>query len=415
MMYKKINKCRICGNKKLESVYALKDQALTGMFPKHKDAELIVGPLELVKCQNTEKCGLVQLKHSYDPAEMYGDNYGYRSGLNSSMVTHLKSKVDKIKTMVALAKGDVLIDIGSNDGTTLGFYQKDRFKLIGVDPTAAKFRKYYRKDIQVVENFFPSDELTNILNGQKAKIITSFSMFYDLEDPVSFAKEIASTLCDNGIWIFEQSYIGAMLETNSFDTICHEHIEFYGLKQINYILELAQLKIVDIEFNEINGGSISISAAKYNADYLSPVNQIAEILQFEDQSGITDGSAFKAFKDRIYVEKEKLTKFLVKCKSEGKRICGVGASTKGNVLLQHYQITSELMECIAEVNPEKFGCFTPSTNIPLMNEDDVLNSNPDYLVVLPWHFKEFFLKNPKFKGRTLVFPLPKFEIIEITG
>ena len=240
-------------------------------------------------------------------------------------------------------------------------------------------------------------------------------MFYDLEDPSEFIKQIAGALDQEGVWIFEQSYMPAMLKTNSFDTICHEHLDFYGLIQIEWILDAAGLKVIDLEFNDINGGSFSITAALVASKRPQNIDLIEKTLGEERALCLDTSVPYDAFKARISVERDKFMHFLTDAKQTGQTVCGLGASTKGNVLLQHYGITKDLISQIGEVNEDKFGSFTPGTLIPLVSESDVLDNNPDYIVILPWHFREFFVNLPSLKGRKLVFPLPKFEIVEAGG
>lgn len=412
-MVKTITRCRICGGNQLTSLMLLENQALTGVFPKTKTEKITSGTVELVKCICPDGCGLVQLRQSYDLSEMYGFNYGYRSGLNASMIKHLHSKVANILRLNILEKGDLIIDVGSNDATTLQAYPQGVYDLVGIDPTGLKFSKYYPKEIRLIPDFFSADAVAKALDGRKAKVITSFSMFYDLEDPIAFAKEIEASLEDDGVWIFEQSYLPAMLCTNSFDTICHEHLEFYALKQILWIAEKASLKVLDVDFNDVNGGSFSITCAKVESKYVPNFDNLNQILADETELGLDTNEAFDAFKVRVEQARNNLMDFLQKAKSEGKRVCGLGASTKGNVLLQYYGINDDLISAIGDVNSDKFGSFTPGTLIPLLAEDEVLNSNPDYLLVLPWHFRLFFESLPKLKGRKLVFPLPNFEIVDV--
>lgn len=412
-MVKTITRCRICGESQLTSLMVLENQALTGVFPRTKTEIITSGSVELIKCTSPVGCGLVQLRQSYDLSEMYGLNYGYRSGLNASMVKHLHSKVKNILEMDILEQGDLIIDIGSNDATTLRAYPKGVYDLVGIDPTGLKFFEYYPKEIRLIPEFFSAHAVAKALDDRRAKVITSFSMFYDLEEPIAFAKEIEAALEDDGVWIFEQSYIPAMLRTNSFDTICHEHLEFYALKQILWIAEKAELKVLDVDFNEVNGGSFSIVCAKVNAKYMPNYEKLNQILADEAKLGLDTTEAFDAFKVRVEKAKGDLMSFLKKAKSEGKKVCGLGASTKGNVLLQYYGIGGDLISAIGEVNSDKFGSFTPGTLIPLIPEDEVLNSNPDYLLILPWHFRAFFESLPKLKGRKLVFPLPDFEIVDV--
>ena len=412
-MFKTISKCRICDSEHLASVMALGEQALTGVFPHSRSEKITTGPVELVKCSGVGGCGLVQLKQSYNLSEMYGMNYGYRSGLNASMVRHLHSKVAKILTLDVLEPGDLVIDIGSNDATTLRAYPENNFQLVGIDPTGIKFSSYYPTEIALIAEFFSADVVAKTLSGKKAKIITSFSMLYDLEEPIAFAREIEASLSDDGVWIFEQSYLPAMLRTNSFDTICHEHLEFYALKQINWIADKAGLKVLDVEFNDVNGGSFSITAAKISSKRQPNSEWLNKILEDEVALGLDSTRAFDGFKIRVEEARIALMSFLREAKQNGKRVCGLGASTKGNVLLQYYGIDDKLLTEIGEVNEDKFGSFTPGAHIPLVSEEQLLASNPDYLLVLPWHFRAFFLSSPAMKGRNLVFPLPKFEIVQV--
>ena len=247
-MGNKITKCRVCGNANLIEVVDLGVQYLTGVFPKGPEVNVSKGRLQLLKCHpkdNERVCSLLQLSESFDLNEMYGENYGYRSGLNSSMVGHLKEKVEKIVGLQIIADGDIVVDIGANDGTTLGFYSPS-FIRIGIDPTGEKFRKYYKEGISLLPYFFSSEMLLGYTKGKKAKVVTSFSMFYDLESPVDFCRQIRDVLDSEGVWVLEQSYMPLMLERKSFDTICHEHLEYYGLQQIVWILEAADLKVVDV-------------------------------------------------------------------------------------------------------------------------------------------------------------------------
>lgn len=402
-MYNEIRKCRACGSSDFSVLMDLGMHALSGYFPE-EPSEIPMGPLKLLKCRGD--CGLVQLAHSFEPSLMFGDNYGYRSGLNASMSEHLKTKVSDILNLGILRDGDVVLDIGSNDGTTLSFYPDQTYKLIGIDPTASKFRQYYRPDVEIVDDFFSQEAFRSAAGSEKAKVITSFSMLYDLEDPVGFASQVKSVLHDEGVWIFEQSYLPTMLDRNSFDTICHEHLEYYGLSQIIWILDRVGMKVVDVQLNEVNGGSFSVVAAAKNSKL--PVNQVAvdTLTSREEEIDQLSLFGFENFKGRVNKQGDILIDMLETMKSHGQRVCGLGASTKGNTLLQYFSIGTDLIECVGEVNPDKFGRYTPGTNIPIQDEQKVLETGPDGLLVLPWHFKEFFIRNPRLAGQSLIFPLP---------
>lgn len=409
-MYTRVERCRICGNQQLERVLDLGEQMLTGVFPAERGADVTVGPLRLVKCVGGEEaCGLLQLEHSYDLGEMYGENYGYRSGLNASMVAHLGRKVERIAGLVELRPGDLVVDIGSNDGTTLGKYAQPGLTLVGIDPTGAKFRRYYPDHVELIPDFFSSALLEERFPGRKAKAVTSFSMFYDLPAPMEFMRQVAGVLADDGIWVFEQSYMPLMLETNSYDTVCHEHLEFYALHQIKWMADRVGLKIVDVELNDVNGGSFSITAAKGEGSEPLPAH-VQQILDDEDAAGLSTLEPYRAFEERVRRSRDELIAFVEAARAEGKIVAALGASTKGNVLLQYCGLDEERLSAVGEVNPEKFGCFTPGTWIPIVPERELLAGRPDYLVVLPWHFRRFFEQAPHFAGTQLVFPLPTLEV-----
>lgn len=410
-MYKKIERCRICGNSHLERVLDLGEQMLTGVFPREKETQVTRGPLHLVKCVGEgDVCGLLQLEHSYDLGEMYGENYGYRSGLNASMVTHLHNKAKRIMGLVELHEGDLVIDIGSNDSTTLQAYPSKGLSLVGVDPTGIKFHTYYPSHIQLIPDFFSSELVKARFPGQKAKVVTSFSMFYDLEDPMGFMRQVFDVLADDGLWVFEQSYMPTMLDTNSYDTVCHEHLEFYALRQIKWMADRVGFKIIDVEFNDVNGGSFSIIATKSHGDVtVAPVVQ--GILDSERAKGLDTLQPYREFARRVEQSRTELVAFLADARAQGKRVAVLGASTKGNVLLQYCGLTTNDVDCVGEVNAEKFGCYTPGTWLPIVSENKLLQDEPDYLLVLPWHFRKFFIANRKWKAAKLVFPLPCLEVV----
>lgn len=409
-MIRKISKCRVCGNADLAPVLDLGEQMLTGVFPRERDATVTTGPLRLVKCVGgDEVCGLLQLEHSYDLGEMYGENYGYRSGLNASMVKHLHAKVGRLLRSVNLRAGDLVVDIGSNDSTTLQAYPTD-LTLVGVDPTGVKFHSYYPAHVQLIADFFSAKLVQQRFAGRKAKVVTSFSMFYDLEYPLQFMREVHEVLTDDGVWVFEQSYMPTMLEMNSYDTACHEHLEYYSLKQIQWMADRVGFRIVDVEFNDVNGGSFSVTVAKTDGR-VEPTPAVQAVLRAEREKGLDTLLPFQQFAERVARQRAELRDFVLSARAEGKTVAVLGASTKGNVLLQYCGLGTTLISQVGEVNAEKFGAFTPGTWIPIVEETALLATNPDYLLVLPWHFRAFFLGNGKYKGRKLVFPLPRLDVV----
>ena len=405
----KISCCRICKSESLTTVLDLGTQTLTGVFPKTQNEKISEGPLVLVKCTGKDGCGLLQLANSFPLDEMYGDNYGYRSGLNPSMVAHLKSKIEKIEKTLELNAGDVVIDIGSNDGTSLKQYTTEGLIKVGIDPTAEKFSAYHDDSMKMIPDFFSKEIFEKEFGvGVKAKVISSFSMFYDLEEPLEIVKEIESLLDENGIWVCEQSYMPLMLETNSFDTVCHEHLEYYALEQIIWMANKANLKIVDVELNDVNGGSFSFVAQKESGNMeISP--SVLDLIENEKKLKLNTLEPYKSFAENAEISKTNLLSFLKNAKQQGLKVFALVASTKGNVLLQYCNLNSDLIEAVGEVNECKFGSYTPGTLIPIIDELEVFKRDPDICIVLPWHFKNFFNNEERYKNLRLVYPLPILE------
>ena len=402
----KIKNCRSCKSKSLIKLYTLGKQTLTGIFPPKKNAKITKGNLSMVICN---KCKLLQLEHNFDANEMYGENYGYMSSLNKSMISHLKLKAFNLKNKFNLKPNNNILDIGSNDGTFLSFFN-NRYKLFGCDPTIKKFSKYYRRDINQLPHFFSS----KLFSDKKFNLITSISMFYDLPDPLSFAKEINSILHRDGIWHIELSYMPMMIKNRSYDTICHEHLEYYSLKSLKYLLDKAGLKIINLSFNQINGGSIELDVSKKKSKLKECKYLINWVLESERLNQYNEVKKHKLFFKECQNHKVLLKKLLLVLKKQNKKILGYGASTKGNVLLQYCNINSDILDYVAEVNKFKFNKYTPGSNIKIISEKEAKLKKPDYLFVLPWHFKDHIIKREqKFlkNGGKLIFPLPDIEII----
>ncbi len=408
--YTEIDKCRISGSTNLITVLSLGDQHLTGVFPKTTNEQITKGPLDMVWCPDS---GLLQMKQSYSLSEMYGDNYGYRSGLNQSMVQHLTNKIRSLERLITLESNDLVVDIGSNDATSLKAYS-GRHKRVGIDPTGKKFQEFYTDGIELIPDFFSAEVFKSRFPAEKAKIVTSIAMFYDLEHPVSFVNDIANILDDEGLWHFEQSYMPSMLRTNSYDTICHEHLEFYSFKVVRNLLERCGMRVVDVQMNAINGGSFAITACKKWAKFRSNLPIINWMIKQEEDMGLDSPKPYRDFEERVFKHRKNLLELIEALVLDGKKIIGYGASTKGNVLLQFCGITANHIPFIAEVNEEKFGRFTPGTNIPIISEREARAMKPDYFLVLPWHFKSNILDRERdyiSNGGKFIFPLPEIEIV----
>ncbi len=403
----KIEKCRICGSFDLDFVLDLGIQPLSGVFPEVGQSDPPSGPLIILKCT---KCDLVQLAHDYPKEWLYGENYGYRSGLNNSMVEHLVSKAKNLENYADLTSQDFILDIGSNDGTLLNAYGKGS-RRVGIDPTLGKFAQYYDKDIQKLEEFFSAR--VYLQNFQKAKLITSISMFYDLQAPRKFVSDIRDCLREDGFWHFEQSYLYSMLAANSCDTICHEHLEYYSMKAVKYLLELEGMKIVDVELNRINGGSFAVTATHANNPI--PVSPLVEwLLDSESSNVVGESNPLLRFARTVPQHRDSLQDLLGRLKRDGKTIWGLGASTKGNVLLNYCGFTEDTIAKICDVNEYKFTRMTPGSHIPICPDTELLTEMPDFAMVLPWHFRDNIVTRQKdymSRGGKLIFPLPNIEVL----
>lgn len=409
-MIKEISRCRICKSTDLGQVISLGNQALTGVFPPVGGKDPEFAPLELVRCS---ECSLVQLKHSFSPEAMYGDNYGYRSGLNASMVQHLEAKISRLAERYGITEESVVLDIGSNDGTSCNKWLTYTKNVVGMDPTANKFRSFYNEKVILISEFFTSKNFLSY--SPKAQLITSIAMFYDLDDPVGFAVEIYDSLTENGVWHLEQSYLPSMLAANAYDTICHEHVEYYSLSSLNEIFKRANFKIIEVSLNDINGGSISVTVAKESNTRYAVPEYVSWLLK-EEHYDLYENNMTKLSELHLRVERHRdaLNSLLNNLKKEGE-IWGLGASTKGNVLLQYCQIDTKLITAIADVNPDKMNRITPGSHIPIKSEEEWMKALPRYSLVLPWHFKRTFIaRNEKYaqSGGQLIFPLPRIELSE---
>ena len=405
-----ITNCRICKSTLLTDVIDLGKQYITSRFPLYGDWSTPKTSITLVKCS---ECSLLQLKETTFSSELYEYEYGYRSGISNTMKEHLfEYQQEILKTVIGLKDNDIVIDIGSNDSTMLQYYSKN-LKRIGVDPTGLQFKKFYG-DVELISDYFTYTNFTNVYKDQKVKIVSSISMFYDLPDPIQFAKDIHDILEDDGIWTCEQSYMPSMIRKNSIDTICHEHLEYYALHQVKRIADEADMKIIRVSFNECNGGSFRVFFAKKESNiYTEDTHTIQRILEEENIFGIHTDELYKNFMKQCDTEVNKLKEFTNTINQNNKKVWIYGASTKGNCLLQYANITQSDMKYAVERNPDKVGKMT-STGIEIISEDTMRQNPPDYLLVLPWHFKEEIIKRENDflrNGGQLIFPFPTFEIV----
>jgi hypothetical protein len=354
---------------------------------------------------------------------MYG-KYWYRSGINSSMKDELKDIVTTITKRFKLVENDIWLDIACNDGTLLSFVPSKCIK-IGIDPADDSYTNESKNHANcIVQDYFSLNAWNKTqFFKQKAKVITSIAVFYDLDNPIDFVNDIKQVLDKDGLWVLQLSYTPLMLEQKAFDNICHEHIYYYSLKNLKNIFDICGMKIVDAELNDVNGGSFRVFVMNKEADMAkygtAPLRDVANyrlntLFEYEKSLNLSDKKTWEKFKTDIDILKNKVTSFINEAKKNNKTIWAYGASTKGNTLLQYFGLDNTVIDAIAERSPYKWGCKTVGTNIPIKSEADMRLAQPDYLLVLPWHFISEFIEREKDylgRGGKFIVPCPDFKII----
>jgi SAM-dependent methyltransferase len=414
------SRCRICGCPELTPVLDLGEQCIAGAFAD-PDGEKPVQrriPLQLVRCDTTrsqDACGLLQLKHTVPGAILYR-SYWYRSGINRTMTENLHGIARQAEELVGVRPGDLVIDVGCNDGTLLDGYAERGARFLGFDPSdIARYAE--EKGYEVIRDFFDYARLRRRHPDQKARVITSIAMFYDLEEPAKFVADVVDALAEDGIWISEFSYMPTMIENNSFDTVVHEHLEYYCLSVVERLFMEAGLEVVSAELNDVNGGSIRLFARHQGSSGapLEAAEQLQRIRIREFELALDSQQPYEEFAGNVERVKQELAELLRSLKDEGKTIHVYGASTKGNTILQYVGIDARTVDCAADRNPDKWGSETIGTGIPIVSEEESRKRKPDYYLVLPWHFLEEFLDRERGfleGGGKFILPLPEVKILD---
>lgn len=403
-----VRTCRSCGSKNIEEIITLGKLALS-TFVKRIPGKKVKFPLTLVLCKD---CLLVQLKHTTPSSLLYTENYGYKSGINRTMRDELREIV--IESLQFLGKRKKMItavDIGANDGTLLANYQRGVFR-IGVEPIKKLANECKEHADIVINDFYQYHVFKKNTEDRRADIISIISCFYDMEDPNKFVADIAKILDEDGIIVIQQNYLPEMLRLNAFDNIVHEHLEYYSLHSLSYLLDTHNLAVFDLKINATNGGSIRTFISHKNKRPVA--KSVTALLQKEKNAGLETVKPYLEFASRVKTNGKKLLDFIRKERNKGKTIYLYGASTRGNTLLQYYHLTNKQITAAVERNPEKWGRKIASVGIPIISEEQARKEKPDYMLVLPWFFREEFInREQKYleSGGHFIFPLPVFEIV----
>ena len=394
--------CRLCRSSDLRDVFSLGEQYINDFVPPEKIGKGLKAPLELMMCG---RCSLLQLRHTAPQELLYARHYWYRSGVTDTMRHALRNITEEIEAMLTLNPGDVVLDIGANDGTMLASYTAKGIQRVGCEP-ADNLIDLLRHNADFVMHDFWDYEIYMKLASKwglgKAKIVTAIGMFYDMEDPNKFIKDAQRVMTEDGIFIAQLMCLGSMLEKNDVGNIVHEHLEYYSLETLRYLFEQNGLEIFKVEENEVNGGSYRLFARQYKGASIN----------FDEKITLDD---INAFAKRVEENRDKCVNFIKQEVGRGKKVYVYGASTKGNVILQYYGLDHHLITAAAERSPEKWGKYTIGTWIPIVSEEEARNAQPDYFLVLPYAFFEEFYEREKewrSRGGKFIVPLPEFRVVQ---
>ncbi|MDQ6744741.1 MAG: class I SAM-dependent methyltransferase [Actinomycetota bacterium] len=402
---------------------SLGEQCIAGAFADPQGGEPVQRaiPLELVRCDMTrdqDACGLIQTRHTVPGSILYR-SYWYRSGVNRTMTENLHSIARQIEEFVELTPGDLVVDIGCNDGTLLDGYPTGQLKYLGFDPSDVG-RYAVEKGYEVIRNFYSARQLRQRYPDQKAKAITSIAMLYDLEYPQDFVSDVANALAEEGVWVIELHYLPLMLERNSFDAIVHEHLEYYSLAVLERLMAGAGLEVVGAELNDVNGGSIRlfVGHAGRRQTTAAAHEGLQQLRVREFELALDSAAPYERFAENVERVKQDLFALCHALHERGKTVHVYGASTKGNTILQYVGLDRGVIPYAADRNPDKWGSETIRTGIPIISEEDSRAMEPDYYLVLPWHFLEEFVEREQeffAQGGKFIVPLPRVAVVDGAG
>lgn len=416
--------CRSCSSNNLSKILSLGNHGLSDFVDMSDQKEIPKYPLQLILCRN---CNLLQMRHTTPPDQLYTDRYGYRSGINHTTKSNLIEITEQAEKIINLKSGNIVVDIGCNDGTLLTSYRTPGLIHVGFDPVTA-FGKYFRRSLKsnglkkykLFNRYFDSNPFLKYFGKKRAKIVTAISMFYDLDNPNRFLSSIKDILDPEGILIIQQNYLVGMLEQCAFDNVVHEHLEYYSLESLENILKNHDLKVFDVVQTSINGGSFR-TLIKFKSNKIKSrggLKRVKELRNMENKLSLGDTKIYLHFAEKVKKTTSSLKNFIKKQVKKGKTIYIYGASTRGNTLIQACGLDYRYISAAAERNQDKWGKKIASTGIPIISEEQARKDKPDYFLVLPWFFKQEFLDRENkylMAGGKMIFPLPKPEIISFNN
>jgi len=406
----KTTRCRVCGNPALDPCVDLGAQYLSSIFPTDLSyrAHMQPYPMDMVLCRSEggRHCGLLQMGHHLDLTEMYRA-YPYQSSTNSGMRAVLADVAADGRRAVPLTFGDVVLDIGCNDGTLLSMFADQGFTLAGIDAAANIDLVFDDPLLHHARGYFTRARYESLGIG-KARLVFSIAMFYHLDDPVTFARDVAACLAPDGTWIIQMAYLPSMLDTNMYDNIVHEHAGYYGLESLQWVMHAADLEIVDASLNDVYGGSYRVFVRHKSAG-VAPTPGLEALRAAEREKRLDDLSTWQGFADRIAQTRDDLVAELARLRKAGRTTWVYGASTKGNTILQYCGLGRAELPFAADSNPFKIGKYLIGSDVPIVDEATLRAAKPDVLLALPYSFVDGFMAREAdlvAQGTTFLVPLP---------
>lgn len=395
-----IVECRACESKKLKTVLDLGEQYLSDF--REDDKKPPKYPLEVVLC---EDCKLVQLRHTTPSHEMYHERYGFKSGVNNTIRADLESIVKH--ALMYKPKNGRWLDIASNDGTLLSFVPKGWHRE-GIDPIKKLCKEAEPHANRITNDFYQA----KYFNDGDFDVITSISMFYDLDDPNKFVKEVTDRLAENGVWVIQQNYLLTTLMLNAVDNICHEHLEYYSLLALENLLEKFGLEVNEVSTSMINGGSFRTVVSRKGTYPILP--SVQEQRDRETRFGVDKPEVYTRFGVIVQGLLKQLKDVVTSINEEGEKVYIYGASTRGGTIWQGAGLDVKDLPYAVERNPDKVGKKIASIGVPIISEEQAREEHPAYMLVSPWFFKEEFVEREKEyldSGGKFIFPLPQVEAV----
>jgi 2-polyprenyl-3-methyl-5-hydroxy-6-metoxy-1,4-benzoquinol methylase len=406
-----VEACQICGSKKIHECFSLGHQPPSDSFLKeeHLKKEEIAYPLDIYFC---EDCNLLQLGYIVNPRELFYEGYSYNTQTSGELVRNFTELTSKVISKFNISKNDLVIDIGSNDGTLLENFFKREIRVLGIEPTGVA-RLAIEKKIPTLKKFFEEDLAEEIIKQYgRAKIITATNVFAHIKKINSITKGIEKLLADDGVFISESHYLLDLIEKMEYDSIYHEHLRYYSLKPLTKLFEMNDMKVFDAERITTHGGSIRVYACKKGAYSIS--DNIREIIETEKKAGLYSKDTFVDYGKKVKKSRERLMKTLNEIKEREKSIVGIGAPAKGNTLLNYCHINENLIDYLAEKSELKRGLFSPGMHLKVVDEEIMFKEpQPDYALILAWNLKDIIIPKIKAKGfrGKFIIPVPTPYII----